>query len=95
MTHKAQFTACGVCLGEPLPSGKPCICGGIGTEQAEMHGLRSALFHADDEIDRLRAKHARLREALKNIAYIGPAHGSLAAYIVRIAREALEVNDDT
>lgn len=38
--------ACSVCLGQPLKSGRPCICGGVGTEQAEMHGLRVALFDA-------------------------------------------------
>lgn len=50
---------CGVCCGTGKPtSGKPCICGGAGTEQAEMHGLRVALFEAHDEIERLSAMHA-------------------------------------
>ncbi len=44
---------CGVCGGRPLASGRPCICGGHGTEQAEMHGLRVALFDAEKEIETL------------------------------------------
>jgi len=31
---------CNVCLGRPLPNKKKCICGGIGTESAELTGIR-------------------------------------------------------
>lgn len=32
---------CSVCAGRGRPlSGKPCICGGVGTEQAELQGFR-------------------------------------------------------
>ena len=37
------MSVCGVCAGMPLASGRGCICGGIGTEQAEMQGLRERL----------------------------------------------------
>ncbi len=41
---------CGVCLGRPLASGRKCVCGGIGTEQAEMHGLRVVAFDIDGKL---------------------------------------------
>jgi hypothetical protein len=31
---------CGVCGGQPLASGRECVCGGRGTEWAEAQGLR-------------------------------------------------------
>jgi hypothetical protein len=58
------YAACGVCGGKPLASGKPCICGGGGTEQAEMHGLRSALFDAEAELSRLREERDAARKEL-------------------------------
>lgn len=36
--------SCGVCGGTPLVSGRKCICGGAGTEVAEMQGLREELL---------------------------------------------------
>lgn len=51
---------CTVCGGQPLKSGRKCICGGIGTEWAEAHGLREACFDYEDELDTLRARVARL-----------------------------------
>lgn len=89
----AEFTKCGVCLGEPLPSGKPCICGGIGTEQAEMHGLRSALFDADNEIARLRAENERLRAVAAQVLTHYSASLDYQPPYVRMAREALEAID--
>ena len=47
---------CGVCLGRPLASGRPCICGGVGTEDAEMYGLRAECFRLDAELTALRAR---------------------------------------
>lgn len=32
--------SCSVCGGTPLASGRPCVCGGKGTMQAEFEGLR-------------------------------------------------------
>jgi hypothetical protein len=67
---KREPVACGVCLGQPLASGKKCICGGIGTEQAEMQGLREALFDAESarqEVERelaaAKAAHERTYRA--------------------------------
>lgn len=40
---------CGVCCGQPLASGRPCICKGIGTEHAEMQGLRELAFELERE----------------------------------------------
>jgi hypothetical protein len=31
---------CGTCAGQPLASGRTCVCDGIGTEEAEIRGLR-------------------------------------------------------
>lgn len=36
--------ACNVCLGEPLASGKECVCRGEGTHTAEVRGLRLEIF---------------------------------------------------
>lgn len=49
---------CSVCCGQPLKSGRECICGGTGTEQAEMHGLRVECFRLEDENATLRAQLA-------------------------------------
>ena len=50
---------CGVCCGQPLRSGRTCICAESdwpGTEQGEMQGLRKALFRAENDIARLQNK---------------------------------------
>lgn len=55
--------SCSVCGGQPLKSGRKCICKGIGTEQAEMQGLREyALIEAPRELEALRARLALLEE---------------------------------
>jgi hypothetical protein len=46
---------CGVCGGRPLASGRECVCKGIGTEQAEMQGLRETCFELEREVESLRA----------------------------------------
>lgn len=38
-----EITPCGVCVGQPLSSGRICICEGKGTEHAECQGLRKRL----------------------------------------------------
>ena len=40
---------CNVCLGEPLPNNKSCICNGAGTELAELQGFREALYNTEKE----------------------------------------------
>jgi hypothetical protein len=37
---------CGTCGGSPHPSGIICVCEGVGTQDAEVEGLRQALFDA-------------------------------------------------
>jgi hypothetical protein len=49
---------CGVCAGTGTPaSGKPCICQGIGTQDAELQGFRELVYEQSADI-------AALREAL-------------------------------
>jgi hypothetical protein len=38
---------CNVCGGFPLSNDRKCICDGIGTEQAELVGLRKEIFKSD------------------------------------------------
>lgn len=45
---------CNVCCGMPLASGKPCICGGTGTEWAETQGLREYCFKLEDKIGEIK-----------------------------------------
>lgn len=49
---------CNVCLGEQLPSGRACICGGAGTQAEELVGLRKAVVAGDDRYAAL-LQHAR------------------------------------
>jgi hypothetical protein len=51
---RREVIPCGVCLGRPLKSGRECICGGIGTEQAEMQGLRSRCFDLEATVESVR-----------------------------------------
>jgi hypothetical protein len=45
---------CSVCAGTGDPgTGKPCICGGRGTQTAELQGFREYLYHLERERDRL------------------------------------------
>ncbi len=42
---------CSVCAGEGKPgSGLPCICGGAGTQSAELEGFRDALYTAENKL---------------------------------------------
>lgn len=55
---------CGVCGGSGKPtSGLPCICGGIGTEQAETHGLRVECFRLERELASLKEEQLTPEEA--------------------------------
>lgn len=56
---------CSVCGGAPLASGRPCVCDGKGTMQAEFEGLRQELFNDDQKIERLQAQLKQLREAVE------------------------------
>lgn len=47
---------CSVCVGTGKPlSGLPCICGGAGTEDAELQGFRTALYDAHLKLEIMRA----------------------------------------
>jgi hypothetical protein len=44
---------CGVCLGQPLASGKRCVCDGGGTQDAELEGFRALVFDMDERDNRV------------------------------------------
>jgi len=54
MHYNTTPTPCNVCLGSPLRSGRRCICGGVGTEQAELQGLRERCLDLEAEIAALK-----------------------------------------
>lgn len=58
---------CGTCCGTPHASGKPCICGGRNTAQAEAEGLRMALYEETKAREEAEAREAKLRTALGNL----------------------------
>lgn len=61
---------CSVCGGAPLASGRPCVCGGRGTMQAEFEGLRQELFNDDERISSLQSQLAQVtseRDVLKAV----------------------------
>lgn len=58
MVHDA-IPPCSVCLGKPL-SNKPCVCGGEGTQEAELQGLREELANLQFQ---LQAHDERLLKA--------------------------------
>lgn len=49
----AAYNKCDVCLGEPLPSGKPCVCEGNGTIWATAVGLRKQIYELQAVLSRL------------------------------------------
>jgi hypothetical protein len=62
-----NWNICGVCVGNPLTD-RPCICGGTGTMDGELQGLRERLYDVDQEIASLRDQLAEARKTLKFIA---------------------------
>ena len=81
---EARWAAtCDVCLGDPLPGTRGCICGGTGKLADTALGLREELARADKHAADAESRAERLWEALREIAdeCDGPAHG--------IARAAL------
>ena len=56
------ITACSVCGGMGTPvSGRPCICGGRGSQDAELDGFRQLCYSQDREIEELKAFITLLR----------------------------------
>lgn len=56
---------CSVCAGTGKPvSGLPCICAGVGTQNAETDGLRFALQSANKTIEQLQGEVKLLREVV-------------------------------
>jgi hypothetical protein len=53
---------CGVCCALPLASGRPCICGGVGTADAERQGLRRYIFELEAQLESSRAALSALEE---------------------------------
>lgn len=51
-----EVPCCNVCLGEPLKSGKECICEGDGSIYGENAGLRKELFKMNKELALLKSE---------------------------------------
>lgn len=69
---------CSVCAGKPLPSGRQCICGGGGTEQHEIDGLRLGYWRLSAEHEALRFEHeAALRSRQALLATLTPVGAAL------------------
>jgi hypothetical protein len=47
---------CGVCLGIPLESRRMCVCRGVGTESAELAGVRAMYHELNIEYENLEAE---------------------------------------
>ena len=60
---------CSVCIGKPLASGRQCICGGVGTEAAEMHGLRVECLRLADLETQLATARAEERERMREAVW--------------------------
>jgi len=92
---------CGVCGGTGAPaSGKPCICGGVGTEVAEMDGLRLAVYDEAERADKAEARLAAVEQSrdLRQRAVatwatetFGAARMALPERCARFIEEALEL----
>lgn len=62
---------CNVCAGSGKPtSGLPCICGGVGTEVAELEGFRAQYYELSCELERLKAEQIS-REELAFLVGVG------------------------
>ena len=68
------YGKCSVCLGEPLKSGRECICGGVGTEAAEMHGLRVRCFDLQDRLDAVSHPLSRAEAEAMIAEYVTARH---------------------
>lgn len=68
-----EHRMCSVCCGNPLPSGRACICGGVGTEIAEAQGLRMEVMRLDKQVvdERNRARRETLAVAIKAQDWFG------------------------
>jgi hypothetical protein len=66
----AAARMCSVCCGEPLPSGKPCVCRGTGTAAEEMAGLRGMFFDCERRAEKVEAKLAAAKEGRENLLRI-------------------------
>ncbi len=65
LTSAGEPDVCSVCVGTGRPvSGLPCICGGTGSEAAEIAGLRRELFRCNAENERFRTRLAKIEEPL-------------------------------
>lgn len=97
---------CDVCLGDPLPGTRACICGGTGKLAAAALGLREEMVRCDDRAERAESRAERLEAALREIesrtGHFGEAPPppewmpmlSLIAWVGRTARAALAEHRD-
>lgn len=61
--------SCMVCGGQPLTSGRECVCGGKGTMDEELRGLRIAALDAGEEVERLRKENAEVWDGIITFLY--------------------------
>lgn len=79
--RQASWQPCSVCVGEPLPSGKKCVCDGFGTASGEAHGLRGLLLSAEKERDAALAECEALRRDYDSVRErLGKAERRIDAY---------------
>lgn len=81
---------CGVCCGSPLKSGRQCICGGVGTEQAEMHGLRVECFNLREQL--ATARRDALREVMERVEKL-PRYSPHVPEAERFCFDMIQTND--
>lgn len=103
---EARWAAtCDVCLGDPLPGTRGCICGGTGKLADTALGLREELVRADNRATAAESRAARLLTVIKEIesktGHFGEAPPppewmpmlSLIAWVGRIARAAIAAEE--
>jgi Lar family restriction alleviation protein len=90
-----QRPPCSVCVGKGVPiSGKPCICGGIGTEQAELEGLRARCYDLEKQLEEQRPgepSEAAVRAVLLHSYGPESDRERSAPELMRAIREELEI----
>lgn len=83
-----RLSECSTCMGQPHPSGKPCICDGMGAT-GEIAGLRAlVLVTLPNEIATLRAKAALADEIAPALRGGHQWEDWLARYAALDARES-------
>lgn len=64
--------SCSVCAGMGTLTGKPCICGDMGTRDEEMVGLRKYILELEAENEKLKQENRELRTKLDLYSFGDP-----------------------